>query len=68
MHDFRGLINKWPLRTALAEEMRVSQSVVSRWYERNSIPANYWSELLKHACARKIKLTADDLVGFKNAS
>lgn len=63
-----SVIGKFGGVRALARELRLDPSALSRWQERGKgggglIPAKYHWSLLALARARRIPLTADDLVG-----
>jgi hypothetical protein len=59
--SFRSIIELWgPSRLELASEFDgVSATQVSKWFQRDSIPAEYWSSLLDTSRARDNGVTAD---------
>jgi hypothetical protein len=63
----RDIIDLWPSRTALAEDIHadddpVTLQTVHKWAQRNSIPSRYHATILRAALRRAIGLSADSLV------
>jgi hypothetical protein len=60
--SFRDVIDLWPSREAMAADLAVgSSSVVSKWWQRDSIPAEWWAAVLATEKARESGLTAEVL-------
>lgn len=53
-HDHRDIIDSWPSRTVMAEDVGASYDTVKKWFQRNSIPAEYWLKVVRHAIKRDI--------------
>jgi hypothetical protein len=69
LDSFRQIIELWGTshgsRIALAAELpNVSATQVSKWFQRDNIPAEYWSGLLATERARDAGLTADLLTAL----
>lgn len=65
----RELINLWPTRSALVDDVRVvaplvavTTSQVHKWAEKGGIPAKYHHPVLLAAKLRGFKITADLIV------
>lgn len=58
---FRSIIELWPTRGELARELRASPSQVSKWWQRDFIPAEWWHSLLSTETAREAGLNAESL-------
>jgi hypothetical protein len=54
MDSFRDIIDRWPSRSALGEEAGASASLVSKWWQRDSIPSEYWIGIVGAAERRGI--------------
>lgn len=65
--SFRQIIERWPSRSALADDVSVPVIVVHRWHQRASIPAKYDVRLLDAASARNIPLNWRELMDARNA-
>lgn len=65
---FREIIGRWPSITLLARLMSEGEHKVNKWYSRNSIPSEYWGELLRVAKISEVKLSAMDLVQAAEAA
>lgn len=59
---FEDLIGHWDSVRAFAERMGVSPNTAAGWKRRNSIPTDYWPELLEAAAERELSVGTDDLV------
>ncbi len=69
--DIRSLVNLWPTRAALAEDLMrccpsltVSTGQVHKWAEKGSIPNKYHHPLLVSARVRGFEVTADLIVAL----
>ena len=52
MENFRSLISLWNTRVEMASDMGVGKNVVQQWYNRDSIPADRWIQLIAAAESR----------------
>jgi DNA-binding Xre family transcriptional regulator len=59
--SFRTVVELWDKREALAAALGVSPSQVSKWWQRDNIPAEYWASLLRTELARAAGISADRL-------
>ena len=59
--SFRAVVELWDKREALAAALGVSPSQVSKWWQRDNIPAEYWASLLRIELARAAGISADRL-------
>ena len=62
MESYRDIIDAWPSRRALAEDLGVDYETVKKWRQRDSIPAAHWPALVKAARRRKVRVTLTLLV------
>ena len=68
--SFRSIIELWGAkdahgaRLAMANEIGVSAGMVTKWWQRDTIPAEYWSGLLETERAREAGVTSDLLTRF----
>lgn len=53
--SFRGIIDMWPTRNALADEVMVKAVSVRAWHMHDSIPGRYWLRIVRAARARGIE-------------
>jgi len=60
--SFRDLIELWPTREALAAEIGAKSSAVSKWWQRDSVPAEWWAPILSSEVAIRARLRADVLI------
>jgi predicted nucleic acid-binding protein len=61
MSRFQQIIEQWPSRRDLAEDVGVNLYAVHHWHHRNRIPANYDAALIEAASRRGIALGFEDL-------
>ena len=61
LRSFRDVIDLWPSKEAMASDVSSRAAAVSKWWQRDSIPADKWSAILSTDCARKAGLTSDAL-------
>lgn len=59
--SFRDVIALWPSKEAMATEIDVRAPAVSKWWQRDSIPAERWSAILSTRVARDAGITSDVL-------
>lgn len=62
MDSFSELVRAFPTRSVLAKGCGVDYVVAQQWNVRDSIPPEYWPDVLRTAAANEIQLTVDDLV------
>jgi DNA-binding transcriptional regulator YiaG len=62
IRTFRQLIELWGTREALAAEIGAQAATVSKWWQRDSVPASQWANLLATETAFRARLRADTLV------
>jgi hypothetical protein len=62
INSFRALIELWETREAMATDINAKASAVSKWWQRDSIPAEWWSPILATEIAFKSKLRAETLI------
>lgn len=43
---FRSVIELWPSRDAMASDIGAGASAVSKWWQRDNIPVEWWSPIL----------------------
>lgn len=59
MNSFRSVIELWSTRDALASEIGAKPSAVSKWWQRDFIPADWWAAVLCTEKAREAGVSAD---------
>jgi hypothetical protein len=62
INSFRELIELWETREAMAADIGAKASAVSKWWQRNSVPAEWWSPILATEVAFKSKIRAETLI------
>ena len=68
--SFRAIIelwgpeNAWGAREAMAADVGASASVVTKWWQRKTIPAEWWSAVLATNKVREAGVTAETLTSF----
>jgi hypothetical protein len=60
--SFRALIELWPSREGLAAEIGAKSSAVSKWWQRDSVPAEWWAPILATDTAIKSRVKAEALI------
>lgn len=58
----KELIDLWPTRKALAEDLATTKERVDKWAQSGSIPARFHAPLIRAAVRRGFGVTADDMV------
>ncbi|PPQ42124.1 hypothetical protein CKO39_18210 [Rhodopseudomonas palustris] len=58
---FRAIIDLWSSRPAAAEAIGATPSQLSKWWQRDRIPSEWWTELLAAPPVIAAGLTAADL-------
>lgn len=61
MTHVRTLLERWPSRAVIAQDLDVPYPTVGTWYRTGSVPQWYFTALLASAAARGIPLTAEEL-------
>lgn len=61
---FRSIIELWPSREAMAADTGAAASTVSKWWQRNSVPVEWWSAILLTDVACANGLTAELLTAL----
>ena len=62
--SFRSVIELWPSREAAAAAIGANSWTVSKWWQRKSIPAEWWEAVLATDAVREAGVTAETLTGF----
>lgn len=62
--SFRSIIELWPSREAMASDVGATAVVVSKWWQRHNIPAEWWSAVLGTSIAAEAGVTAEILTGL----
>jgi len=62
INSFRQLIELWGTREAMAAEIGAKPSAVSKWWQRDSVPAEWWSPILATDVAIKEEVNAEALI------
>lgn len=60
--SFRDVIELWPSKEALASDVAARAPTVSKWWQRDSIPAERWSAILSTDKARSGGVTSETLI------
>lgn len=58
---FRDVVALWPSKEAMASDVAAKVPTVAKWVQRDSIPAEYWSSILRTEVATRSGLTSDVL-------
>lgn len=58
---FRSIIELWPSREAMAADIGAGASTVSKWWQRDSIPADWWTSVLRADRVAAAGITAETL-------
>lgn len=61
MQKFQEIIERWPSRRDLADDLGVNLYAVHHWHNRGRIPARYDASLIEAATRRDIALGFADL-------
>lgn len=63
--SFRTIIELWPSREAMAADLSgAGASTVSKWWQRDSIPAEWWSAVLSTDKASENGVSAETLTAL----
>jgi hypothetical protein len=60
--SFRALIELWETREAMASDIGAKASAVSKWWQRDSVPAEWWLPVLATDIAFRSKVKAETLI------
>lgn len=60
--SFRDVIGLWRSPGAMASDIGASVDSARKWFQRDSVPAEWWTALLASRTAQDAGLTAADLV------
>lgn len=64
LSSFRTVIELWPSRGAMAADIGAGASTVSKWWQRDSMPAEWWAAVLSTDVAASARLTAEVLTAL----
>lgn len=64
LSSFKAVIDLWPSREAMAADIGAGASTVSKWWQRDGIPAEWWAAVLATDTAAKKLLTAEALTAL----
>jgi len=62
--SFRSIIELWPSREAMASDVGTTVPRVTKWGQRNNIPAEWWSSVLATDKAASAGLSAEKLTAL----
>jgi hypothetical protein len=62
INSFRELIELWPSREGMAADIGAKSSAVSKWWQRDSVPAEWWAPILSTDVAVKSRLRPEALI------
>lgn len=62
--SFRAIVDLWPSREELASDVSTTVGRVSKWAQRDNIPAEWWSAVLGTERARSAGITAEILTSL----
>ena len=60
--SFRALIELWPSREGLAADIGAKPAAVSKWHQRDSVPAEWWAPILSTETAIKSRVRPETLI------
>lgn len=69
IRSFRDVIDLWASKEAMAVDLRAidpvaNASAISKWWQRDAIPAEWWASLLATEVGRNNSLNAEMLTTF----
>ena len=64
LSSFRAVIELWPSREAMASDIGAGASTVSKWWQLDSVPAEWWSAILATQTAFGKGITAELLTAL----
>lgn len=56
--SYREILRLWPTISEAAQDLDLPYERVSQWAKRDSIPPEYWTDLLRAAAARGFKFVS----------
>lgn len=62
--SFRAVIELWPSKEALGSDLQANGSTVSKWWQRDSIPAEWWAVIVSTPVAVNAGVTPDLLTAL----
>lgn len=62
MKTYRDILELWPSRQELADDLGEKLATVHKWHTRNSVPADKWQSLLTAARKRRYPLRPEMLI------
>ena len=62
--SFRSIIELWPSRETMAADIGAKAAAVSKWWQRDSVPAEWWSAVLATEIAAGAGLDAAALTAL----
>jgi hypothetical protein len=65
MKDFRTIIRLWPTLAQFAADIGVTERHANVMRFRNSVPPNYWPDVIAGAERRKLKVSYADLAKLR---
>lgn len=66
LDSFQSVIDLWPSRKAMADDLDVKLHRIHHWHHRNRIPADFDLRLLSAASKRNIPLHWRQLMGLRD--
>ncbi len=60
--SFKSIIELWATREAMAAALREDSRLVSKWWQRDKIPAERWAQVLALSTVVKAGVTAEHLI------
>lgn len=62
LSSFRSVIELWPSRDGMAAAIGAKPSQVSKWWQRDRIPDDWWASILATHVAVEANVTAEAFV------
>lgn len=62
--SFRAVIELWESQAAMASDIGAKASAVSKWWQRDNIPSEWWSSILLSKVGTDADLTAGALTAL----
>ena len=66
--SFKDVIKLWDSQEAFASEIGINLPAVRKWWQRDSIPVDWWAAVIRSSVGRKNGLSAEKFVAFAIAS
>lgn len=66
MDSFRDVIDKWPSRDEMADDLGEKVGTIHKWYARDRIPSEKWSALVEAGKKRRIKITIQQFAAISS--